>query len=186
MSYYVPTIIEDTPQGRISRDLFSSLLKDNIVFLGTPINDEVANESENRIQDMALRLQAQGLSLEQFFQFSGQSPDDFMATIKQQADQSARMDLALRAIAKQEGLEVSEEEVDEELANAADQYDRTPEELKAQFIESGNLAALKADLLKSKTVDWLTERAKVVDEDGQLVPADALELPEDESEEDDE
>lgn len=146
----------------------------------------INNEAENRIQDMAMRLQAQGMSLEQFLQFSGQSPDDFMETMKEQAQASARMDLALRSIAKQEGLEVTEDEIDEEIATAAAQYGRTPEELKAQFVEAGQLSVLRADLLKSKTVDWLTERTTLIDEDGQHVAADALELPEDDAEEDDE
>ncbi len=69
MSYYFPTVIEDTPQGKISRDLFSSLLKDNIVFLGTPINDEVANvvcaklihlESEHPDRDISLYINSPG------------------------------------------------------------------------------------------------------------------------------
>lgn len=146
----------------------------------------VANEVEGRVQDMALRLQAQGMSLEQFLQFSGQSPEDFMATVREQAAQSARMDLALRAIAKQEAIEVSDDDVDDEIAKAAAEYNREPEELRAQFVEAGQLSVLRADLLKSKTIDWLTERATLVDQDGRQVPADALELPEEESEEDDE
>ncbi len=75
-SYYVPTVIEDTPQGRISRDLFSSLLKDNILFLGTPINDEVANvvcakllhlESEHPDRDISLYINSPGGDVSSMF-----------------------------------------------------------------------------------------------------------------------
>jgi ATP-dependent Clp protease protease subunit len=68
-SYTIPTIYEDTPRGILSRDLFSSLLKDNILFLGTPINDDVANlvcakllhlESENPDRDISLYINSPG------------------------------------------------------------------------------------------------------------------------------
>ena len=42
-SYYPPIVIEQTPRGERSYDIYSRLLKDNIIFLGTAINDDVAN-----------------------------------------------------------------------------------------------------------------------------------------------
>jgi ATP-dependent Clp protease protease subunit len=69
VSYTIPTIYEDTPRGVVGRDLFSSLLKDNILFLGTPINDDVANlvcakllhlESENPDRDISLYINSPG------------------------------------------------------------------------------------------------------------------------------
>ncbi len=146
----------------------------------------VNNEVEGRVQDMALRLQAQGMTIEQFMQFSGQGPDEFMETIKVQAGSAARMDLALRSIAEQENLVVADSDIDEEIAKAAEQYERPVEELREQFVEAGQLSVLRADLLKAKTIDWLTERVRLVDEDGRHVPSDALELPEEELEEDEE
>jgi ATP-dependent Clp protease protease subunit len=68
-SYTIPTIYEDTPRGTIGRDLFSSLLKDNILFLGTPISEDVANlvcakllhlESENPDRDISLYINSPG------------------------------------------------------------------------------------------------------------------------------
>ena len=140
----------------------------------------VDSEVENRIQDMAMRLQAQGLSFEQYLQFSGQDRDTMLAEIRESAGTTARLDLALRAIATQEAIEVSEDEVDDEIAEAAERFDRPPTELRAEFAQHGHLPAVRADLLKSKTLDWLVEQIKVVDEDGQVVAADALELPEEE------
>ena len=139
----------------------------------------IANESENRIQDMAMRLQAQGLTLEQYMQFSGQDQGSLFAELQGAARTSAKLDLALRAIAAQEGLVVGDDEIEEELEKAAAQIDTDIDELRARFVESGQLPSVRADLLKSKTLDWLIANTKVVDEDGQLIPADALELPED-------
>jgi len=146
----------------------------------------VSGEVENRIQDMAMRLQAQGLSLEQYLQFSGQDPQSMTAELTEAARSSAKLDLALRAIATQEAIAVTDDEVDAELEKAATQFDRSADELKAEFIEHGHLPQVRADLLKSKTLDWLITKTKVIDEDGQLIPADALELPEDESDDQEE
>ena len=146
----------------------------------------VSGEVENRIQDMAMRLQAQGLSLEQYLQYSGQDPQSMTAELTEAARSSAKLDLALRAIATQEAIAVTDDEVDAELEKAATQFDRSADELKAEFIEHGHLPQVRADLLKSKTLDWLITKTKVIDEDGQLIPADALELPEDESDDQEE
>ena len=43
MSYLVPTVVEQTPRGERAFDIYSRLLKDRIIFLGTPIDDQVAN-----------------------------------------------------------------------------------------------------------------------------------------------
>ncbi|MEM9563838.1 MAG: ATP-dependent Clp protease proteolytic subunit [Actinomycetota bacterium] len=75
-SYTIPTIYEDTPRGVVGRDLFSSLLKDNILFLGTPINDDVANlvcakllhlESENPDRDIMLYINSPGGDVNSMF-----------------------------------------------------------------------------------------------------------------------
>ncbi len=145
----------------------------------------ISAEVENRIQDMAMRLQAQGLSLEQYLQFSGQDPQQMTAEMSDAARSSSKLDLALRAIAAQENIAVSDDEIDDELEKAAAQFDRSADDLKAEFIEHGHLPQVRADLLKSKTLDWLITKTKVIDEDGQLIPADALELPEDDSEDPD-
>lgn len=68
-SAFVPAVIEDTPKGERSWDLFSYLLKDNILFLGTPINDQIANlicaellhlESNNPDRDIAMYINSPG------------------------------------------------------------------------------------------------------------------------------
>jgi trigger factor len=135
-------------------------------------------ELENRLQDMQMRLQAQGISFEQFMQFSGQDPESMIADFRQQAEVAAKLDLALRSIAVQESITATDEDIDQELEEASDRFERPIDEVKAELIEAGQLPAVRADLLKTKTLDWLIERAKLVDEDGQTISPDALEMPE--------
>jgi trigger factor len=137
----------------------------------------IDGEVENRAQDMALRLQQQGLDLATFLELTGQSQEGLATELRESAVTSAKLDLALRAIAEVEDLAIAEDDLDDELAKAAEQLDRTVEDLRADFAGAGRLPALRADLLKSKALDWVVERANLVDEDGQPVSPDALELP---------
>ena len=143
----------------------------------------VSNEVENRVQDMALRLQAQGLSLEQYMQYSGQDRDSMMDELRESAHTSAKVDLVLRAIAANESIAVTEDELTEEIDKVATQVDRSSEEVRQEFADAGQLPSVRADLLKSKTLDWVVERTKLVDEDGAAVSPEALELPPEDEEE---
>ncbi len=141
----------------------------------------VDNQADTRLQDMAMRLQAQGLSFEQFMQFSGQSQEQIMEEVKSTAEVTARLDLALRAIAINESLEVSDEDIDDELRQIAAQIDKTVDELRQDFSKNGHMRGLKADLLKSKTLDWLMETVAIKDTEGQVVTSSDLEINEEES-----
>ncbi|MFV0523253.1 MAG: trigger factor [Acidimicrobiales bacterium] len=147
----------------------------------------VDSEVETRAEDMALRLQSQGLDLNTFLQITGQTQEQFAGELRAGAEVSARVDLALRAIAEAEGMQIVDEDVANEFEEISGQVGRSVDELMGDFRQAGRLPALRADLLKAKALEWVTERVNLVDEDGQPVPADALELPsEDETGKDDE
>jgi len=137
----------------------------------------VDNEVEARAQDMALRLNAQGIDFNTFLQITGQSQTDVLEGLRADARGSAKFDLALRAIAQAEGLEVTDHDLDHELEHIAGHLEKSPEEVRADFEQAGRIPALRADLLKNKALDWVAERATVVDEDGRPVSPDELELP---------
>ena len=72
MSYLVPTVVESTPRGERAFDIYSRLLKDRIVFIGTPIDDHVANlviaqmlflESEDPEKDISIYINSPGGSV---------------------------------------------------------------------------------------------------------------------------
>ena len=135
-------------------------------------------EVENRAQDLAMRLQAQGLTIEQYLQFSGRDQGDLVAELRGTAAVSAKMDLALRAIAIAEGLQTTDAELDEELERIAEQVNRPIDDVRRQLADGGQLPAIRSDLEKSKALDWLVEKATLVDEDGNVIDPADLELPE--------
>ena len=129
----------------------------------------VAAEMNERLQDMAMRLQAQGLSLEQWLQFSGTDTEQFLDDLKTTADRSARVDLALRAIALAESIAVLEEDLDLEFEAVAARVQQDSDVVRTQLTEAGHLPALKTDISKRKALDWLTESVTITDEAGNSI-----------------
>ena len=136
----------------------------------------VEHELENRMQEMAQRLQGQGLDFEQYLQFSGQSQEDFFGQLRGSAQVSAKVDLALRSIASTESIDVSEEELTEEFERIGVQVQKSGEEVHADFEKAGQLSTIKADILKSKTLEWLIDTVKMVDDEGNEVDPEELKL----------
>ncbi len=133
------------------------------------------DEMENRAQDMQMRMQAQGIQLEQYLQITGTSPEQFREQLREQAEVSARVDLVLRAVADAENLEVSDEKLDEELMILATQLDQPLESIREQLEAAGRLKPIRSDIRIRTALEWVTERAEIVDEDGNAVDRELLE-----------
>ena len=140
----------------------------------------IEDEMDNRAQDMAMRLQAQGLQLEQYLQITGTTPEQFREQLREQAEISARVDLALRAVAEQESIEITDEELDKELMMLATQLDQPLDSVREQLEAAGRLKPIRSDLRIRAALQWVTERAEIVDENGNPVDRDLLESADDE------
>jgi trigger factor len=151
----------------------------------------VEEEMERRLHNIVHRLEQQGASIEQYLAATGQGEDDLVAQVRIESVQSVKADLALRAIVAAEAIEVSDEEVDTEVARLAE---RTGVKL-AQFrkeIERGRgLEAVRSELSRGKALQFLVDHAVVIDEEGkpldlslpeQSAPTALAEEPEEESE----
>ncbi|MEJ9211280.1 trigger factor [Bacillus smithii] len=119
----------------------------------------IENEIDRMMQEFSQNLSAQGMNLELYYQFSGQSEEDLRNQMKENAETRVRTSLTLEAIAKAENIEASEEDVEKELQRMADQFNLSVEDIKKAL---GDLENLKADLRISKAVEFLVENAKVV------------------------
>ena len=142
----------------------------------------VAGEMQERLQDMAMRLQAQGLSLEQWLQFSGVEPDAFIADLRATAERAAKVDLALRAVAVAERIEASEEDLESEFALVASRVGESTETVREQLTSAGHLPALRVDIAKRKALELLTEVVTITDEQGTAIIFSDLALDEDSDE----
>jgi len=124
----------------------------------------IRTEVDNMLRDFEMRLRQQGLSLDMYGQFTGQTEDVLREQMRPDAEKRVRNFLVLEAIAKAENLTVSEEEFDEELNKMAEMYQRSVEEIRAIFSANGTLEDLRTDLLTRKSVQFLVDNSKSVSE----------------------
>ena len=146
----------------------------------------VAHEMQDRLQDLALRVQAQGLKLEQYLAMTGTDPEQFSNELKESATAGVKVDLALRAVADAEGIECTDEDLDEELEGVAARVGQPIEEVRDRLGRAGQISAVRSDVRKRKALEWLLERTEVRDPDGATIDRSELELPdEDDDDQDD-
>ena len=109
-------------------------------------------------QDFAQRIQQQGLSMEQYFQFTGMTAESMMEELRPQAVKRIETRLVLEAIAKAENIEITDERNDEELAKMAEAYKMEVEKLK-EFMGENEKEQMKMDLAVQEAVTFLADNA---------------------------
>ncbi|MEK8131313.1 trigger factor [Paenibacillus filicis] len=120
----------------------------------------VDDEAEQMVKEFENRLRSQGMNLEMYYQFSGQTSEDLKGQMAGDAEKRVRNNLVLEAVAKAEGLEASEEEIEAELNNLAGAYGRSVDEIRAIFSQNGTLATLVQDVVARKAVKFLVDNSK--------------------------
>ena len=121
----------------------------------------VEREIQFQINRFAQQLQMQGMSLNQYFEMTGQNIEKMRESIKESAEKSVKRDLVLNEIAKVEKVEATKEEVNAELDRTAIMYGMDREGLIAEVRKSGNYARfiddIKYQIVNRKTVDLLAK-----------------------------
>ncbi|MFC0557836.1 trigger factor [Halalkalibacter alkalisediminis] len=120
----------------------------------------VNTEVDRMLQEFEQRLQAQGMNLELYFQFSGQDEAAMREQFKVDGEKRVRVNLTLEAIAIAENLEATDEDVDKEIEKMAEMYQRPVDEIKNIFAAQGGLEGIKGDLKVQKAVEFLVENSK--------------------------
>ena len=110
------------------------------------------------LEDFAMRLQQQGLSVEQYFQYTGMTADKIMEEMKPEAVKRIKNSLVLEAVAKAENIEVSEEEFEAELQKMADMYKMEIEKIK-EFMQDAEAKQMKDDIAIQKAVELIVSSA---------------------------
>ena len=117
------------------------------------IPEAMINTQVNRmLEDFAQRLQSQGLSVEQYFQYTGVTAEKIIEDMKPQAVKNIQSRLVLEAIVKAENIEVSDEEFEAELNKMAEQYKMEIEKIK-EFMGEYESKQIREDIAIQKAVD---------------------------------
>ena len=115
-------------------------------------------QARQMADDFARRIMQQGMSLEQYFQFTGLSEEKMMEELKPQAEKRIRTRLVLEAIVAAENIEVSDERLEEELKKMADAYQMEVDKLK-EFMGENEKKQMKEDIAVQEAVTLITEAA---------------------------
>ena len=115
-------------------------------------------ECRQMMDDFSRRMQQQGLSMEQYFQFTGQSMDKMMDDMKPQALKRIQTRLVLEKVAEAENIQPSEEEITEEIQKMADAYKMEADKIREAIGESG-LEQMKKDMAVQKAVTVIADAA---------------------------
>ena len=118
----------------------------------------VETQAERMVDEFAQRLQMQGLTMEQYLQFTGGNVQALVEQSKPQALKRIQSRLVLEAVVAAENLTASDEELDAELGRMAEQYKMEVEKLKEMFAEE-DLKSVREDLAIQKAVELVTDAA---------------------------
>ena len=118
----------------------------------------IAGQTRQMTQEFAQRLQSQGLSLEQYMQFTGLTPQKMMEDLEPQALKRIQSRLVLEAVVAAENIEASDEEIDKELENMASMYQMEIDKLK-ELIGDDEKKQIGMDLAVQKAVEFVVKEA---------------------------
>lgn len=140
-------------------------------------------EVQHDVRTLQMRLGSQGIEMDTYLEAIGQTPEELMEALREPALQEAKTDLALRAVAAQESIEASDEDLDFELAMLAAQVGQTVDELKSSVFadDESRLKGVRLGAQMRKTREWVLERVEITDPDGNPIGRSSLN-PDEESE----
>ncbi len=119
----------------------------------------IDTQCENMVNEFAQRIAQSGLSMEQYMQFSGMTIDGLKEQVRPEAETRIKSSLVLEQIAKDENIEVSEDEINAEIEKMAAQYGMEADKLK-EYLGEDEKESIKRDLSVTKAVDLIMENVK--------------------------
>ena len=154
-------------------DVRDRVLEELIASVDVELPDGLVDEEvEHRVAHAGERAQQAGTTLPELLEAQGMDELRFRSEARDHAIRAITADLALEAVARQEDLQVSEEELGREIASLAGALGRDPKELAKNLTRSGQVVSLAGDIIRSKALDLLVEHADIRSDPDQEQPSD--------------
>lgn len=134
----------------------------------------VDQELQARVENFVKDLQTRGISVDQWMSATGQDANTLVETFREQATKAVVVDLALRAVAEAEQVEVDESDIESEYARIAMRAGMKSKDVRKAYEKNDAVFDLVAQLRKSKALDWLLHHIEIVDEAGQALDRDLI------------
>ena len=142
-------------ESKFSDDIFNAVIEN------TPLEVPEAmieTETQTMLREVEQNLSQQGLNMELFQQLTGKTMEDMKTEMSEQAEKRVKFNLILAEIAKAENIEISDEEVDDEIKEIATYYGREFDEVKTIF--EAQMGQIKSDLATRKAVQLIKDNVK--------------------------
>lgn len=153
---YVKKNLSDRKDRENEENFTNELLEKVVANAEVEIPDAmIERETDEMVREITQRLSAQGFTLEQFAQVTGQDEEKIRAEVRQDAEKKVRVRLVLEAVAEAEQFEISDEEIDAELKAIADQYSMQIEQVRNLISHD----AVSYDLRQRKALELIKETA---------------------------
>ena len=120
----------------------------------------VETQAREMVDRYGQQLQTNGLNLQLYLNVTGMSMDDFVNQMKPQALKNIQSRIALKAVAKAEGIEASQEEIDAEFAKIAEQYNMDADKIK-KLLPKEEIDTVSDDVISQKALDFAVENAVI-------------------------
>jgi trigger factor len=140
-------------------EIIDKIIENAVMEIPDPMIDGQVNQMAD---EFSKRLQSQGLSVEQYFKFTGMNTKDYLKHLRPQALKQIQSKLVLEAVAQAENITPSEEEFEKELDDIAAMYNMDKEKLRDMFGEKEE-KQIQKDIAVEKAVEFVTEQAKEVE-----------------------
>jgi trigger factor len=121
----------------------------------------VDRQVDRMLGDLENYLRYQGVGLDQFIEMAGKSKDDLREERREEAEQRAKANLVLDAIAKKEGINVEDSELEAKIAEIAESYNDDPERIRGILENQGRIPVMKEEIRIRKVIDLLVENARI-------------------------
>ncbi len=150
--------LEENAEKKADADVENAVFDKVIELLKADIPQEMYDSRTNEmVSELEQRLRPQGISLDMYLQYTGQTLDTVKKAYSEQAEKQVKLRLALEKISQLENVQVSDDEIEEEFKKMADNYQLELEQVK-NFVGAEDL---KKDIAVSKTVDLIKEAAVI-------------------------
>lgn len=116
---------------------------------------------DQMLQEFEGQLQYQGLTLERFFQLTKSTRAEWRAAQQDRAEEAVKQDLVLEAIVKAENIQADQEDLDKQMQEIADSYNKPLEEVKATFADNGRLQFFEYNIKMLKAIELINENAVI-------------------------
>lgn len=141
-------------QQQLENELIKKVSENTTVDIPTPL---VNNELDMMYHNLAYSLSRQGINIDDYFKHINSSKEDWQEQNREHATERAKNNLVLESIAKKEGIEVSDEEIDKSVEGMADNSEHSAEDIKKLLMIQGQLDGLVHSMLIKKVMEFLVE-----------------------------